>query len=263
MIQKLKVYQVDAFTKTVFGGNPASVCVLDKWLPDPKLQQVAAEHNQPETAFIVRKDRVFEIRWFTPTCEVDLCGHATLASAYVLYNELNYSGEKIHFETINRGDLYVKKQNGMFELDFPADSPEETFMPYGLIDAFGYEPLNVLKGKDDYLVVFESEKQIINLKPDMDAVASVDARGVICTAPGTDVDFVSRFFGPQSGIDEDPVTGSAHTTLTPYWVDKLGKTKLTARQLSARKGYLEVELADTRVKISGSAVLYMKGEIML
>ncbi|MFC0878240.1 PhzF family phenazine biosynthesis protein [Saccharicrinis sp. FJH2] len=263
MKKSYKVFQIDAFTKNVFGGNPASVCILDKWLPDEKLQKIAAEHNQPETAFLVAKDGIYDIRWFTPTCEVDLCGHATLASAYVLFNELNYNGEILHLETLNRGALYVKRQGDLFELDFPVDHLEETFMPYGLVDAFGFEPRNIFKGKDDYLVIFESEQQVIDLKPDLDAIASVDARGVICTAPGTDVDFVSRFFGPQSGIDEDPVTGSAHTTLTPYWSDKLNKAKLTARQLSARKGYLEVELSNSRVKISGSAVLYMKGEILL
>lgn len=263
MKQKIQVYQVDAFTTHVFGGNPASVVMLEEWFQDEILQKIAAEHNQPETAFIIKSGDQFKIRWFTPTCEVDLCGHATLASAFVLFNELNYSGTVIHLESVNRGPLYVHRKDDFYELDFPADTIEKTSIPYGLVDAFGVDPVDVYRGKDDYLLVFETEKQILEMLPDFDAVASIDARGVICTAPGTDVDFVSRFFGPQSGIDEDPVTGSAHTTLTPYWASKVGKQFLTARQLSARRGYLELELSDDRVKISGSAKLYMKGEIYL
>lgn len=263
MKKVFQVFQVDAFTSNVFGGNPASVVILSEWLTDKVMQQIASEHNQPETAFIVKNGNLFNIRWFTPICEVDLCGHATLASAFVIFTELKQEKDTIHFETKNRGPLYVSRKNDLYEMDFPADNIAKTSMPYGLVDAFDYEPLEVYRGKDDYLLVFKNEQQIIDMQPDFDAVASVEARGVICTAPGKDVDFVSRFFGPQSGIDEDPVTGSAHTTLVPYWNQTLGKTSFKARQLSARGGYLELVLKNDRVLISGSAVLYMKGEITL
>lgn len=263
MAEFIPIYQVDAFTDTVFGGNSAVVSLLDNWLPDAVLQKIAAEHNQPETAFLVPSGDHYEIRWFTPSCEVDLCGHATLASAFVIFNYCRFSGNRIQFNSVNRGVLYVEKKKDMLELDFPADSIEQSFLPYGLIDAFGFEPKEVYQGKDDYLLVFENEDQIRNLRPDLEAVASIETRGVICTARGESVDFVSRFFGPQSGIDEDPVTGSAHTTLTPYWAKKLNKKALKAMQLSERGGYLEVSVHNDRVKIAGSAVLFMKGEVYI
>lgn len=261
MATSIPIYQIDAFTTNVFGGNPAAVCVLKQWLSDALMQSIATENNQAETAFIVLADDKFEIRWFTPSCEVDLCGHATLAAAYVIFKELNYKSSKIEFVTTKRGSLYVTHIDSAFELDFPVDLLEPTSLPYGLVEAFNVEPIDAFRGKDDYLLVFENESQIRSLEPNFEAISSVDARGVICTAKGDNVDFVSRFFGPQSGIDEDPVTGSAHTSLAPYWSEKLSKSKFTACQLSKRGGYLEVSLVDKRVKISGSAVLYLKGTI--
>lgn len=257
----IPLYQVDAFTDKVFGGNPAGVCLLEKWPDDHTLQQIAAENNLPETAFVIKEKEHFSIRWFTPSCEVDLCGHATLASAYVLFNEVGFPGDVLVFQSLNRGELKVSKDGNLLELDFPVDTIEETFLPYGLTDAFNFSHKEVYQGKDDYLIVFANEDQIRKLEPDFEAIASIKARGVICTAPGNEVDFVSRFFGPQSGIDEDPVTGSAHTTLAPYWVKQLNKNIFTARQLSQRGGDLKIKLEGKRVKIAGSAVLYFRGEI--
>lgn len=257
---KLKIYQIDAFTEKLFGGNPAAVCPLDKWLDDSTMQKIALENNLSETAFFVKQDDVYEIRWFTPKAEVDLCGHATLASAYVLYNHLSYSKEEIKFQS-KSGLLTVKKEGDLLVLNFPVDQSTKVALPETLAAAFNIKPIKCLKGKTDYLLLFENQEDIENLKPDFSKILEAGARGVIVTAPGTDVDFVSRFFAPVVGINEDPVTGSAHTTLTPFWAIQLDKTELTARQLSERQGYLICRYIKDRVEIGGQAVTYLIGEI--
>lgn len=258
---KIKLFQIDAFTDKVFHGNPAAVCVLEKWIDDDKMQLISAENNLAETAFIVPAGRDFEIRWFTPSVEVDLCGHATLAAAYVLYNYYDYSSDKIIFHSQSSGMLAVYKNDDNLTLDFPTDVYEEVDTPEVLIDAFGIKPIESYKGKSDYLLIFEHQKNIEDLNPHLDLISTIDGRGVIVSSQGTQTDFVSRFFAPQSGIDEDPVTGSAHTTLTPYWSKKLQKHVLSAIQLSKRQGELKCEYLGDRVKISGKAVTYLIGEI--
>jgi PhzF family phenazine biosynthesis protein len=261
LTMKIKMYQVDAFTERLFGGNPAAVCLLDKWLPESYMQQIAAENNLAETAFIVTTEKGHEIRWFTPTVEVDLCGHATLASAHVIFHYLDYSGQEIEFHSHRSGMLRVKRHGELLTLDFPADTIEKIATPVELSEALGIEPMETYKGKTDYMAVLPSEQDVANLVPNLALLATIQARGVIVTAMGESVDFVSRFFAPQSGITEDPVTGSAHTTLAPYWAKELGKNKLTALQLSSRVGHLWCKHMDTRVEISGHAVTYMQGEI--
>jgi PhzF family phenazine biosynthesis protein len=258
---KVKIYQIDAFTDRVFQGNPAAVCVLDRWLKEDTMQNIAAENNLAETAFVVRKGDYQEIRWFTPTLEVDLCGHATLASAYVLYKYFSHKEDVIKFVSPRSGELFVEKDGEDLILDFPADKVEKCDTPPALKDAFGSHPVESYKGQTDYLLVFSDRKEIENMKPDLIKIASVPCRGVIVTAPGKEVDFVSRFFAPQSGINEDPVTGSAHTSLAVFWSKKYAKTHLTAKQVSARGGYLTCELFGNRVKITGQAVTYLIGNI--
>ena len=260
---KLKIYQIDAFTDKVFSGNPAAVCPLDQWLDDKLMQKIAMENNLAETAFYVKSLNEYQIRWFTPTVEVDLCGHATLATAFVLFNFENHPDSQINFLSPRSGKLTVIKQDDQLTLNFPADilEPVETFKE--LTDGFNILPVEILKGKTDYMLVFENEIQITEIIPQFDKIALLKARGVIVTAPGKRVDFVSRFFAPQSGVNEDPVTGSAHTSLTPYWATKLRKNELTAVQLSKRKGHLNCKLLDDRVEISGQARLYLKGEIVV
>lgn len=260
---KQKIYQVDAFTDKVFSGNPAAVCPLNQWLPDNILQNIAMENNLAETAFYVKQDNEYQIRWFTPTVEVDLCGHATLAAAFVLFNHENHLANEITFYSPRSGKLTVTKQNNYLTLNFPTDILEPINLFSELTTGFNLEPLEALKGKTDYMLVFEHENQIKSLIPNFAEIAKIKARGVIVTARGTHADFVSRFFGPQSGINEDPVTGSAHTTLIPYWAKKLNKTELTAIQLSERKGYLKCKHLNDRVEISGQAKLYLIGEIFV
>lgn len=260
-MNKIKIYQIDAFTEKVFGGNPAAVCVLNAWLEDEVMQKIAAENNLAETAFVVPKGNDYELRWFTPTVEVDLCGHATLASAYVLFRYYNHSTDKIIFHSRRSGLLAVEKNNEELTLDFPADVVEVTEVPQALIAAFGKAPVEAYRGKSDYLLIYASQKEVEDFNPDINLINSVDARGVIVSAVGYEVDFVSRFFAPQVGVNEDPVTGSAHTTLTPYWSNRLGKSRLSARQLSQRKGDLKCELIYDRVRITGKAVAYLTGEI--
>lgn len=263
-MMRQKIYQIDAFTDRPFGGNPAAVCVMDSWLPDPLMQQVAEENNLAETAFVVKREDDYEIRWFTPALEVDLCGHATLASAYVLFNYYGHTDAAIKFYSPRSGKLAVsKEEDGRMTLDFPVDELQEADLSQDLVGAMGKQPHRVLQGKTDFLFVYETQEAIENLRPDMRALAALGGRGIIATAPGKDVDFVSRFFAPQSGIDEDPVTGSAHTTLTPYWNSVTGKTDFNAVQLSARKGHLRCRLKGNRVLISGHAVPYLEGEILL
>ena len=258
---KIPIYQVDAFTNERFKGNPAAVCPLDTWLPDSVMQNIAAENNLAETAFIVLAGNEYEIRWFTPTVEVDLCGHATLASSYVLFNELGFVGDQINFISHRSGPLSVTKNGTILALNFPVDTLSELPLKPAFAIGLSQAPVKVFKGKTDYLFVYNSEAEILALQPDFEALKAHSVRGIIVTAPGETTDFVSRFFGPACGVNEDPVTGSAHTTLTPYWASVLGKTELTARQLSLRIGDLTCKLVGDRVEIAGEAVLYLRGEI--
>ncbi len=259
----LKIYQVDAFTDKIFGGNPAAVCPLEQWLPDVLLQQIATENNLSETAFYIKKDDEYHIRWFTPNIEVDLCGHATLATAFVLFHFENHISSEIHFYSERSGKLTVRRQGDWLTLNFPTDTLERISLNEELSACFDVQAQEVYKGKTDYMLVFDSEAQIRNIQADFRKVGALPVRGVIVTAKGEQCDFVSRFFGPQSGVDEDPVTGSAHTTLIPYWTKKLGKTEMSAMQLSSRVGYLRCKYLNERVEISGQARAYMKGEISL
>ena len=255
---ELKLYQVDAFAGHIFAGNPAAVCPLDAWLDDELMQAIASENNLSETAFFVPDGEVFHIRWFTPTTEVDLCGHATLASAFVLYECLGYSGDKIDF--FSRSGLLTVKQekDSFYTLDFPAEPPLNCPVPDAILAAFGVPPSQCLKG-EDYIVVFEDEEAIQSAQPDLEQLKKVDLRGVIITAPSSRYDFVARFFAPKFGIPEDPVTGSAYTQLAPYWAKRLGKTQLQARQLSRRGGDVTCSLEGTRALISGRAVKVFEG----
>lgn len=257
----IPMYQVDAFTDELFGGNPAAVCPLEKWISPELMQDIAAENNLSETAFFVKKEKIFELRWFTPKIEVDLCGHATLASAHVLYNHLGYGEEQIIFSSVS-GELRVTKENGRLILDFPATPPTPAEIEEKLIQGLGRRPAEVHKSRD-YLAVFGSKSDILALKPNFDILEKLDCLGIIVSAKGENSDFVSRFFAPAAGIDEDPVTGSAHTTLIPFWAKKLNKKILHAFQLSRRKGELFCELAGDRVKIGGNAVTYFVGEVRL
>ena len=258
---RIKLYQIDAFTARVFGGNPAAVCILDKWLDDELMQNIAAENNLSETAFAVKLDNAYEIRWFTPNSEVDLCGHATLASAHVLFTHYHFPGDKIIFQSMSKGELAVMRAGEFLTLDFPADPPEKLDHPQKLLDAIGKPAVESYRGSSDYMLLYDTQRDIEEISPDFARLAEVDLRGIIVTAPGNDTDFVSRFFAPKLEINEDPVTGSAHTTLTPFWSERLGKKALTARQLSRRKGDLQCKLLDSRVHITGKAVTYLEGEI--
>ncbi len=260
----IPIYQADAFTEKVFGGNPAAVCPLQEWLPNALMQKIALENNLAETAFIVRESNGYHIRWFTPTVEVDLCGHATLAAAHVFFNHLQYQEKEISFHSKSGLLKVMQQKNGQLTLDFPRDHFEQiTNPPFEIGEGLKIAVQDVYKGKFDYMVVTDSQQTVEKLQPDFKTLAHIKSRGVLVTAPGKESDFVSRCFFPQSGIDEDPVTGSAHTLLTPYWAGVLGKNKLTAIQLSARKGYLDCELSGDRVLMSGYVVTYMKGEIIV
>ncbi len=256
---KIPIYQVDAFTDVPLKGNPAAICPLRQWLPDKTMQAIAAENNLPETAFFVASGEEFELRWFTPTVEVDLCGHATLAAAWVLFHRLGYGKESIQFQT-RSGSLSVTRDGDLLALDFPSRPPEACGVHTDLLRALGRVPVNVLAARD-YLVVYANEDEVRALKPDMALLVNVDRFAVIVTAPGTSADFVSRFFAPARGIPEDPVTGSAHCTLIPYWSERLGRKKLHARQISARGGELFCEDRGERVSIAGRSALFMEGQI--
>ncbi len=256
---KLSLYQVDAFSTHVFGGNPAAVCPLQNWLPDDVMQKLAMENNLSETAFFVPEQDGFGLRWFTPTTEVSLCGHATLATAHVLFEHLGYSQKEIFFYT-KSGKLIIQKEGGRIQMNFPVDEMERVEAPLTLMQSLGVTKGEVYK-TDDYMVVLGSEEEVVNLEPNFSMLSEVEARGVIVTAPGNSVDYVLRFFAPQSGIDEDPVTGSAHTKLVPYWAKQLNKTEFEARQLSRRVGEMSSKLKGDRVEILGNAVTYLKGEI--
>jgi len=256
---KLSIYQIDAFANKPFEGNPAAVVPLNEWLPDKTMQAIAEENNLAETAFFVPSDNGFHIRWFTPCQEVKLCGHATLASAYVLFNYLEYDSDLLSFDSLS-GPLSVSKQGDLLTLNFPNQIPEPCAPPTKLIQGLGKTPLACFRN-EDYLAVFKCEEDITSIKPDHTQLEQLDLRGVIVTAPSTEYDFVTRFFAPKFGIPEDPVTGSAFTQLTPYWSAKLCKTQLQAKQTSARGGEVFCELSGDRVFISGSAIKYLKGEI--
>jgi PhzF family phenazine biosynthesis protein len=260
-MKSIPIFQVDAFTAGPFTGNPAAVCVPDEWLPDSIMQKIAAENNLAETAFIIPDGSDWKIRWFTPLVEVDLCGHATLASGYVVLNQLKPGSRDVTFQSLHSGTLIVSSKRDMLELDFPTDTLTACSLPVIIKESLGVSPVESYVGRSDYLVLVNSEHEVLSLRPDFRRLASADGRGVIVTAAGTDVDFVSRFFAPQAGIDEDPVTGSAHTSLTPFWSARLGKTSMKARQLSARGGYLECTLNGDRTLIAGRASLFLKGVI--
>ncbi len=260
---KIPLYQVDAFTNKVFGGNPAAVCPLEEWLDDFTMQQIAAENNLSETAFFVkRKENLYDLRWFTPMMEVDLCGHATLAAAFVVFNYVNKQLNSVRFES-KSGELIVERSAELLTLDFPTRDPILYQTSYNLKGALGLEPIEVLKSRDLF-VVYKNESQIRALTPNFELLKTFeDFLGIIVTAPGDGYDFCSRFFAPNAGIPEDPVTGSAHCSLIPYWSKRLNKRKLHAFQLSQRKGELFCEDLGKRVKISGNAVLYLEGEILI
>jgi PhzF family phenazine biosynthesis protein len=260
---KIKIYQVDAFTKKVFSGNPAAVCPLEYWLNDDMLQKIAMENNLAETAFYVQKEDYFEIRWFTPTIEVDLCGHATLAAAFVLFNHENYKHDEIKFISPRSGSLTVRKRDHLLSLNFPTDTITSITINKEIIESFSIAPIEAYQGKTDFLLIYNNETQIRDIIPFFDKIEKLNVRGVIVSAKGDEVDFVSRFFAPQSGIMEDPVTGSAHTTLIPYWAKILNKNSFSAKQLSKRQGDLTCKLLQKRVEISGEAKLYLEGEIYL
>jgi len=256
----MQLFQVDAFTNELFRGNPAAVVPLEAWLSDAKMQAIAQENNLSETAFFLPKGEDFELRWFTPAVEVDLCGHATLATAHVLFQHMDYQKESVHFHT-RSGQLSVRQAGGFYVMDFPADELEAVEPPSILKEGLGVEIIECYVGRDDYLVVTTTQKMVEQVQPDFRKLAELKSRGTILTARGEEVDFVSRGFFPQAGIDEDPVTGSAHTTLTPYWSAKLGKKELTARQLSQRGGAMKCVAKGVRVELHGQAVTYLIGTI--
>lgn len=257
----LKQYQIDAFAERAFEGNPAAVCPLEHWLEDRIMQAIAEENNLSETAFVLPSQDGFELRWFTPVTEVDLCGHATLAAAHVLFEILGHAGRTIAFAT-RSGVLSVERQGRLLAMDFPATPATGCAIPEQLIAGLGRPPLELLAG-DDYLAVFASEAEVRAITPNQGALAQLDRRGVIVTAAGSEVDFVSRFFAPKYGIPEDPVTGSAHCTLAPYWAEKLGKQVLAARQVSKRGGKVGCAMQGERVILSGTAVTVMETVITL
>jgi len=260
---KIPIYQVDAFTSEVFSGNPAAVCLLDEWIDEKRLQSIAAENNLSETAFLVQNDTDFDLRWFTPKTEVALCGHATLASAFVQFVCLGWREDTIRYQTRESGQLMVTRQDEVFEMDFPARSTYARTPPDGLGHALGISPEIVYGSAEDLLVVLNSEKAVMNVRPDFAALEQVDCRGIIITAQGDRSDFVSRFFAPSVGVPEDPVTGSAHCVLIPYWSTFLDKKDLHALQVSKRGGELFCHHAGERVKIAGKAVLYLEGTITI
>ncbi len=256
---KIPLYQIDAFTGTLFKGNPAAVCPLEQWPDDQTMLNIAAENNLSETAFFAKEGDAYRLRWFTPEIEIDLCGHATLASAHVLFRYMDPSLNEVTFSTLS-GKLVVRKETDLISMDFPTRRPLPCSPPPELIKGLGGKPIEILKSRD-YLVVYASEEEVLAIKPDMRLLEGLDALGVIVTAKGKRSDFVSRFFAPGAGVPEDPVTGSAHCTLIPYWSDKFKRMQLYAIQLSKRTGEVFCELRGDRVKISGYAATYMIGSI--
>ena len=257
----MKIYQIDAFTNEVFKGNPAAVVPLEKWLPAETMQQIAAENNLAETAFFVKENDSFHIKWFTPTVEIELCGHATLASAYVIYNYLHYEKKEIHF-TCLVGDLFVTKDEDWITLNFPAIETNVIKTPEIAVQAIGTHPVAFYDSKSKFIALLEDEDVVQNCQPDFSLINQLE-KSLIITAKGKTVDFVSRFFAPQLGVNEDPVTGSAHSVLIPFWSKKLNKTELSAMQLSKRTGFLKCKHLDDRVEMSGQVVCYLVGEIFI
>jgi PhzF family phenazine biosynthesis protein len=264
----IPIYQVDAFTSKIFSGNPAAVCILERWLDDDIMQAIAAENNLSETAFLVEDGDGFDLRWFTPVTEVALCGHATLASAFVLFVCRRWEAEVIRFQTRKSGQLTVTRRGDLFEMDFPVRPAQPRAMPKGLDRALGAACEQVYAAAEDVMVVMDSEKRVAELRPDVAALERIDCRGIIVTAqservPRERCDFVSRFFAPRVGVPEDPVTGSAHCVLIPYWADVLDQKALHAFQVSKRGGELFCRLAGDRVKIAGKAALYLEGVVTI
>jgi len=258
---KIPFYQIDSFADEVFAGNPAGVCLLDKWIEDSVLQSIAAENNLPETAFLVRQTGHYDLRWFTPKIEIDLCGHATLASGHVIFEFVDPSAERVDFMS-KSGNLSVERLDDLLLLDFPSRKPTPCERPDGIEAILGFSPSDILASRD-MMVVFDDEETIRTMNPDLDAVAKLDYFALIATAPGKKSDFVSRFFAPGAGIPEDPVTGSAHCTLVPYWAERLGKKDLHAFQLSNRGGELFCKDRGDRVSIGGRSVTYLSGTIVV
>ena len=258
---RIPIYQVDAFASNVFSGNPAAVCMMEAWPDDSLLQAIAAENNLSETAFILRSGEGYELRWFTPTTEVALCGHATLASAHVLFSCRAWPAYSVRFTTRRSGELGVVRRGDLLEMDFPSRPAHGVSAPAGLVEALGVAPVQVLESAEDLLVVLDSEHAVAGVRPDFALLQRIQCRGVIVTARGGACDFVSRFFAPRFGINEDPVTGSAHCVLVPYWSGVLGKKELHAHQISSRGGSLFCTDAGDRVKIAGKAALYLEGTI--
>jgi PhzF family phenazine biosynthesis protein len=258
---KQKIYQIDAFATKTFEGNPAMVCPLDSWLSDETMQQIAEENNLSETAFFVKEDEVYNLHWFTPTSEVDMCGHATLASAYVLFECMDYDEETIRFAT-KSGELKVWKEQNRYVMDFPIQAIEPCDISEQIENAFGIKPFTTFASMD-YIVVFENEEDVVNAKPNLALLKALDLRGVCITSKNKKYDFVTRFFAPKYGIDEDPVTGSAFTQLVSYWAEELGKDVFHAKQISARGGEVHCVVKEDRVEMSGEAVKYLEGWIEL
>jgi PhzF family phenazine biosynthesis protein len=256
---KLRLLQIDTFTDTVLGGNPAAVCPLDSWLDEPTMQAIAAENNLSETAFFVPKGDGYELRWFTPNVEVDLCGHATLAAAFVVFEDLRPDAKRIDFAT-KSGRLSVVREGADLVMNFPAQPAATIQTPELLLRALGNAPIEVLAGAD-YVAVFENATTVAQLRPDLGLLMQLDRRGVVATAPGDDVDYVLRFFAPKNAVPEDPVSGNVQTALAPYWSGKLGKPRMAVRQLSARGGAMVCENHGERISIAGRAVRYMDATI--
>ena len=256
---KLPIYQIDAFAGKAFEGNPAAICPLSEWLPDEVMQSIAKENNLSETAFFVSTGRGFHIRWFTPVAEVDLCGHATLASAYVIFSHLGFEKNIVKFES-KSGLLTVVQNEGLLIMDFPSQPPTPCEIPDEISSAFQSTPVECLKS-EDYIIVFGSEEEIATAQPNLVELSKLDLRGIVITAKSSEYDFIARFFAPKYGINEDPVTGSAYTQLVPYWSNTLGATKLHAKQVSSRGGEIFCELVGNRVSIAGKAATYLVGEI--
>lgn len=260
---KLEIYQIDAFAEKVFSGNPAAVVPLQRWIDDQLMQQIAAENNLAETVFFVPDEEGYHIRWFTPELEIDLCGHATLAAAYVLYNFLGYDKPHIYFRS-KSGPLVISREGELLCLDFPSWMPGRlSEYPDELIPGLNLSSYVGVYKKRDYIVELETEQDVLNVRPDFTMLNKIDVIGIIITAPGKHCDFVSRFFAPNCGIPEDPVTGSSHSQLIPFWSEKLNKTKMHAKQLSARGGEIWCEQKGDRVIMKGKGAFYMKGEISL
>jgi len=258
----MTIYQVDAFNTKIFKGNPAAVCPLKNWISDDLMQSISEENNLSETVFFVKNNRSFDIKWFTPTCEIDLCGHATLAAAHIIFTELNYSEKTLEFNS-KSGKLTVEKKEDWYTLNFPSEEITEIETPSILKQALNIPILKVYKGKWKLLVEVENEIDITNLTPNFSLLSKLESNGVIVTSKGDKVDFVSRFFAPKLNINEDPVTGSAHTLLIPFWAKKLNKNNLNAVQLSKRVGILKCTYLNDRVEMSGQAITYLKGKLTL